>query len=113
MKRSLSDKEIKDTYAMIHSYHDKYLKQYGVKMPKLTGLKGFTKDALTLVYLAQGYPRTREVSKSELTEFIRGFYPEVNDVQQARHLGAQKGWFIAAGVVLQRGEYRLITLEKP
>jgi hypothetical protein len=119
VKRSLSDKEIKDTYEMICTYYNKCLKQYGVKMPELASTKGFTKDALTLVYLAQGYPNTRKVSKGELTEFIRSFYPRTNDVQQARHLGAQKGWFIAAGgrdnreVDLQRGEYQLITLERP
>ena len=119
MKKSLSKKKIEKTYKMISSYYDKYLKKHGVRMPKLTRTKGFTKDALILIYLAQGYPKTRKVSKSELTEFIRGFYPTINDVQQARHLGAQKGWFIAAGgrdnrdVSLKRGEYQLITLEKP
>lgn len=88
-------------------------------MPRLAGKRGFTIDALTLIYLAQGYPNTRKVSKEELTGFIRRFYPRVNDVQQARHLGQQKGWFIAAGgrdnrdVILDRGEYQLITLEKP
>ncbi len=119
MKKSLSKKKIEKTYQMISNYYDKHLKKRGVKIPKLIGTKGFTKDALILVYLAQGYPKTKKVSKSELTEFIREFYSTVNDVQQARHLGAQKGWFIAAGgrdnrdVVLRRGEYKLITLEKP
>ncbi len=118
MKRSLSKKEIKKTYEMILAYYDKYLKPHGVKMPRLNSTKGFTKDALILVYLAQGYPKTRKVSKGELTQFIHGFYPEVNDVQQARHLGAQKGWFIASGgrdnreVILGRGEYQLVSLEK-
>lgn len=56
--------------------------------------------------------------KGELTSFIRRFYPNTNDVQQARHLGAQKGWFIASGGrdnvhVKKIGEYRLITLEEP
>ncbi|MEW6619196.1 MAG: hypothetical protein AB1422_07655 [bacterium] len=35
MKR-LSDKEIKKIYKMICEYHDKHLKQYEVKLPKLT-----------------------------------------------------------------------------
>jgi len=78
----------------------------------------YTKDALALVYLARFYPSTVIVTKQELTAFIRRFYPNVNDVQQARHLGAQKGWFISAGGrenvhVKKTGEYRLITLEKP
>ena len=119
MAKKLSDKEIRDIYKVIKKYHGKYLRRYGVKLPKLRGSKGYSKDALILIYLAQGYPKTRKVSKEELTEFIRYFYSKVNDVQQARHLGAQKGWFIAAGgrdnrdVILQRGEYKLITLEKP
>ena len=105
---------------MLCRYYKKYLNQHGVKLPKLTDPKGnYTKDALVLVYLAQNYPNTKKVSKGELTQFIRQYYPNVADVQQARHLGAQKGWFIAAGgrdnrdVILVRGEYQLISLEKP
>lgn len=120
MAKKLSDNEIKDIYNMICDYHKKYLGQFGVKLPKLADEKEhYTKDALVLVYLAQAYPNTRKVSKGELTQFIRQYYPNVNDVQQARHLGAQKGWFIASGgrdnkdVVLGRGEYQLVTLEKP
>lgn len=67
-------------------------------MPKLYDSQGnFTKDALVLVYLAYDYPKTRIVSKEELTKFVRSFYPATNDVQQARHLGAQAGWWIVAG----------------
>lgn len=119
MEGKLTRKEIKKIYKMISSYYKRYLKQHGVKMPKLAGKKGFTKDALTLVYLAQGYPNTRKVSKEELTEFVRRFYPRVTDVQQARHLGQQKGWFIVTGTRgnggtnLIGGEYQLVTLEEP
>ncbi|MBI3335101.1 MAG: hypothetical protein HY001_01210 [Candidatus Portnoybacteria bacterium] len=115
----LTKREIQGIYKAIKSFHSKHLKTYGVRLPKLKGQKGFTKDALILVYLARGYPKTQKVSKTELTQFIRTFYPQVNDVQQARHLGAQKGWYIAAGgrdnqvVHLKRGEYQLITLERP
>ena len=73
---------------MASSGCDAYLNEYLKKKGK------YTKDALTLVYLAQGYPDTKVISKKELTEFIQKFYPDVLDVQQARHLGAQKGWFI-------------------
>ena len=118
--RQLSDEGIKKIYDMICKYYEKYLKQYGVKLPGLTDAQGnYTKDALVLAYLAQDYPNTKKVSKGELTQFIRQHYPNINDVQQARHLGAQKGWFIAAGgrdnrdVVLTRGEYQIISLEKP
>ncbi len=120
MKKHLSNSEINKIYSMIGDYHKKFLKKYGVTLPNLTDTKGsYTKDALVLVYLAQGYPQTKKVSKEELTEFIRQYYPHVADVQQARHLGAQKGWFIVSGgrdnkdVILARGEYQLISLEKP
>ena len=116
----LDREAIRLTYELICEYHEKYLKQYGVKLPKLFNGKNYTKDALTLVYLAQGYPVTRIVSKSELTEFIRLFDASVLDVQQARHLGAQKGWFILSGtrndnnsVTIAPGEYQLATMEKP
>lgn len=118
--KKLSDDKIKEIYERIRMYHDKYLKQYGVKLPKLTDNKGnYTKDALVLVYLAQDYPETKSVSKSELTQFIRIYYPDTADVQQARHLAAQKGWFIASGTrgnrhtKLNYGEYKLLSLEEP
>ena len=91
-----------------------------VKLPRLLNGNNYTKDALVLVYLAQGYPDTRIVSKSELTEFIRLFDDSVLDVQQARHLGAQKGWFILSGTrndnaseAISPGEYKLKTLTEP
>jgi len=74
---------------------------------------------VVLVYLTLGYPKTKEVTKTELTQFVRGFYPETNDVQQARHLGAQDGWWIVAGgrdnvvIKVKRGNYQLYTLEQP
>lgn len=118
--KKFSKNEFRDIYKMISKYHNNYLKKHGVKLPSLTDSQGnYSKDTLVLVYLAQGYPRTRKISKEELTQFIRQYYPMVNDVQQAMHLGAQKGWFIAAGgrdnrdVVLNRGEYNLVSLERP
>ena len=90
-----------------------------LKLPKLKNGDDYTKDALTLIYLAYNYPNTRIISKEELTNFIRQYYPNTNDVQQARHLGAQKGWWIVAGgrdnIVenLERGTYKLYTLERP
>jgi hypothetical protein len=112
-------KKIHQIYQMICSYYNKYLKKHGVKLPELVTKEGYTKDALVLLYLAQDYPATKKVTKHELTLFIRQYYPDINDVQQARHLGAQKGWFISAGgrdnkdVLLSRGEYQLISLERP
>jgi len=94
----LNKRSIENIYRTICEYHEKYLKQFGVKLPKLyASKKKFTKDALVLVYLAYDYPKTRKVSKEELTKFVRSYYPNTNDVQQARHLGAQAGWWIVAG----------------
>ncbi len=116
----LNKKSIKSIYKMLCEFYEKYLKSYGVKLPKLYDSKGnFTKDALVLVYLAYDYPKTRKVTKEELTKFVRSYYPNTNDVQQARHLGAQSGWWIVAGgrdnivLKIKRGSYQLYTLEEP
>lgn len=118
--KKLTKKEVIEQYKFIKEYHKKFLKQYGVKLPKLyTKNKNFTKNALTLVCLSTGYPKTRVITKTELTKFIRIFYPDTPDVQQARHLGAQEGWWIIAGgrdnivVKINRGSYQLYSLERP
>ncbi len=112
--------EIEKQYSLIEQYHEKYLKKLGVKLPALKDTNGdYTKNALVLVYLSLGYPQTKEITKTELTQFIREFYPETNDVQQARHLGAQDGWWIVAGgrdnivIKVKKGNYQLYTLENP
>src|SRR3990167_7733058 len=94
----LSPDEIKVQYALVRDFHEKFLRRYGVKLHKLhDAQEDFTKDALVLIYLSLGYPKTKPVSKTELTHFVRSFYPDTPDVQQARHLGAQSGWWIVAG----------------
>lgn len=114
----MNNNEIENIYALLSDYHEKHLKCKGVKLPKLRKNEQFTKDALVLVYLAQNYPDTKTVSKQELTDFIRKFYPKTNDVQQARHLAAQRGWYILSGTRkdnesqgLNSGNYKLVTLE--
>lgn len=115
----MNDDKINEIYKYISEMYDKYLKEYGVILPGLKKKGEYTKDALTLVYLSQGYPDTKIVTKKELTEFIHQYYPDVLDVQQARHLGAQKGWFILSGTrkdnsseSIKSGEYKLVSLEK-
>jgi len=115
---TLNSAQINKQYKLIKDYHVKYLARLGVKLPKLKDSHDqYTKNALVLVYLSLDYPKTRSVTKTELTLFIRQYYPEINDVQQARHLGAQDGWWIVAGgrdnIVLKvkRGSYQLYTLE--
>lgn len=78
----LNKKSIENIYETICNFHEKYLKPFGVKLPKLYDPKNkYTKDALVLVYPAYDYPKTKIVSKEELTKFIRSYYPNTNDVQ--------------------------------
>lgn len=114
----MTNQEIRRQYELIKEYYEKFLKEHGVQLPSLERGGEFTKDALVLVYLSRNYPNTAIVSKDELTEFIRQYDPTVNDVQQARHLAAQKGWYILSGtrkdnesLSLKAGEYKLKTLE--
>jgi hypothetical protein len=93
----MSDDEIKTGYDRIKEYYERYLASKGMSLPKLKNSSGdYTKDALVLVYLAKDYPNTKIVSKQEITDFVKHFYPNVNDVQQARHLSMQKGWNIVS-----------------
>ena len=109
----MNQRDLEKQYQLIKNYHEKYLKTCGVKLPTFG-----TKDALVLIKLSEGYPNTKVVSKSELTTFMRQFYPDIIDVQQARHLGQQKGWNIASGTRgddanIPAGSYKLISLETP
>ena len=107
----LSDAQINKIWAIISSNHAKYLRDKGVSLPNLKNKQGmYTKDALVLVTLAYGYPKTKVVSKAELTEFMKFYYPDVVDVQQGRHLGMQKGWNIVSG---QRGDAASIKHNVP
>lgn len=115
---TLTAEEIQTIYAQLADYHGRYLAPRGVKLPELRRPDGqYAQTALALVYLARGYPDTRTVSKSELTEFMRTYYPQVNDVQQARHLAAQHGWYVLSGsrnddrtADVPPGEYKLASL---
>ena len=113
----MTEEQIKTVYETVKTYHTKYLKQHGVKLPNLIWAKKYTKAALVLVYLAQGYPNTKVVTKEQLTAFLkeRG---DTLDVQQARHLAAQNDFYILSGTRgdeggLKAGEYKLKTLEMP
>lgn len=110
---------IDSTYALIKQYHKKFLEPLGIKLPALYSKGAYTRNGLVLVYLAQGYPDTKIVTKNELTEYLSEFFDSVADVQQARHLGAQHGFYIISGQRndytqenLNRGEYKLVSLEE-
>jgi len=118
MKKRLSDLEISEIYSKIKRSWKENLEKYGVILPKLKNKTNYVKDSLVLIYLYNNIGKA--VSKTELTSFIKQYYPDTNDVQQARHLGQQKGWFILSGTRgdieakehgIKAGEYMLVTLE--
>ena len=116
---NITKEEIIKNYTLIAEYHRKFLEKYKVKLPKLYLKSKFSINALVLAYLSHGYPKQRIVTKTELTNFIKTYYPEVNDVQQARHLAAQSGFYIISGtrnditqIKINNGEYMLFTLEE-
>ena len=116
----LTDAQILATYNMIQKHWKKYLEKKNVKLPLLKNKDGtYRKGALVLVRLAYNYPQTDVVSKQELTEFIKQYYPDTNDTQQGRHLSAQDGWNIISGTrgeitnfSIPHGFYKLITLKE-
>jgi hypothetical protein len=102
------------------SLYESLSKIVGEKLPDLSMPSKFrnglpTKDALVLVYLFKHMGKP--ISKSELTSVVRAFHPETNDVQQARHLGKQKGFYIISstrgdlGIAAGVSSYSLKTLE--
>lgn len=115
----MTDEEIESIFSVIRNNYEIYIKKYGVKEVSLKKNGKYTKNALVLVYLARGYPNTSEVSKSDLTVFIRQYYPETTDVQQARHLAKQAGYFIISGTRGDIGDkvatdsYKLKSLSLP
>ncbi len=120
----LSESQTNELYNQIADFHQKYLESHGVKLSRLRIKGKYTVDALVLVYLTRGYPKTEWVTKTELTGFVRNYRPNINDVQSARHLGMQKGFYIVSS---RRGNhyppdippppaadsYLMISLEKP
>jgi hypothetical protein len=116
----MNAKKILETYDVIVINHKAYLEEFGVKMPALKAGGGYTKNALVLVLLAENYPNTGIKSKSDVTRFVRGFYPDTLDCQQARHLSLQAGFWIESGgrgsittATLKNGDYWLKTLDRP
>ena len=114
----IDDNELLDYYMELSNFHEKYLKKYGVKLAKLKNKGKYTKDALVLIYL---YAHFQEpVSKEDLTNFLAQYGERPNDVQQARHLGQQKGWYVISGqrgdkectdFNVRSGEYSLISVK--
>lgn len=117
---NLTSSEIPALYKKLEKSHQENLEKLGVKLPKLyrdENQGSFTIDAIVLCALAKY--EGKGVPKSALTKIVRVFYPETNDVQQARHLGRQKGWNIASGrrgdirVNIAADEYCLVNATEP
>ena len=115
---NLTNSEIERAYEELKEIHKNNLEDLGVKLPGLKRGHNFTKNALVLIYLYKKF--NQKVSKTELTKFMKKYYPDTNDVQQARHLAAQSGWHILSGtrgdlkakkLGISSGEYQLISLE--
>ena len=116
-----TEKFIQKKYDEIKMAWEKNLKERGVKLSSLKNKKGsYTINALVLVYLYVNLEKT--VSKEELTAFLRNMGYDSIDMQQARHLSAQYGWYIISGqrgdiecskYELSSGEYMLVSIEKP
>jgi len=115
---NLTDSQIERAYEELKEIHKNNLEDFGVKLPELKCGNNFTKNALVLIYLYKKF--NHKVSKTELTKFVKKYYPDTNDVQQGRHLGAQYGWYIlsrtredleAIKLGLSSGEYQFISLE--
>lgn len=116
----MDSNKIGKLYLEISSIYNEKLKEYGVKLPGLLKGDQYTINALVLVYLYEKIGKV--VSKQELTDFLRSMGHEVNDVQQARHLAQQAGWYILSGTRgdiecekynVKSGEYMLKTIEEP
>ncbi|MBQ9024181.1 MAG: DUF3793 family protein [Bacilli bacterium] len=116
-----TEKFILEKYNEIKESWEKYLKNKGVKLSSLKKKNGsYTLNALVLIYLYANIKKN--ISKEEITVFLQNLGYQINDMQQARHLSQQYGWYIISGqrgdsecekYNVESGEYMLITIKEP
>ncbi len=115
-----SDIEIRNAYSEIEKEWKINLEKYDVRLPRLVSGRKYTINALVRIYLYKKMGKT--VSKQEITEFLKDMGYNVNDMQQARHLAQQSGWYILSGtrgdseceaLNIKSGEYMLKTIKEP
>lgn len=116
-----SERFIQEKYDEIKDKWNEKLKDKGVKLSALKNSNGsYTLNALVLIYLYVNIKKP--ISKEEITVFLQQLGYQVNDMQQARHLSAQNGWYIISGqrgdvecrkYNVNAGEYMLLTLDEP
>lgn len=116
----ISDKEVRDIYEKLKEAHKKYLAEHGVSMVNLKRGDNYTKSALVLIYFYKHFKE--KVPKADLIKFLENMGQPSEDVQQARHLSQQKGWYIISGqrgdlgsadYGLGSGDYALISIQEP
>lgn len=88
----LSDSELEEIYRALEAKWKESLEKKWIKLPRLKNWDNYTIDSLVLIYFFNNYKKV--VTKQELTSFIQCYKPEINDVQQWRHLSQQKWWYI-------------------
>lgn len=116
----MNKNDVEQSYKEIKLSWENNLKNYGVKLPNLKKGDSYCKSALVLIYLYQKIEK--KVSKKELTNFLNKMNCDSNDVQQARHLAQQSGWYILSGTRkdsecskfnVNPGEYMLKSIIEP
>ncbi len=114
----LSDKEIERIYERLRKAHSRHLEIKGVSLPNLYSRNAFTQSAVALVglYSMLGNP----VTKRDLTTFVRLYVDGAEDLQEGRHLGSQRGWYVISSARKDSGtegwprdSYSLVSITEP
>ncbi len=116
-----TEKFILEQYNKLKESWEENLKKYGVRLSALKKNDGsYTLNALVLIYLYTNI--NQPISKEEITAFLVNMGYPVIDMQQARHLSAQDGWYIISGqrgdaeckkYSVKSGEYMLLSITEP
>lgn len=96
MSKSIARIEADALYLELQKSHAEHLASLGVVLPELKRGDAYTRGGIVLCALYKYF--RKPVTKLELSRLISQFFNEqVSDVQQARHLGKQGGWYIISG----------------
>jgi hypothetical protein len=94
--KSITPEEAENLYEPLRESHALRLSTFGVVLPELKRGDAYTRGGIVLCALYKYF--RQPVSKLELSRMVTQFFNEqVSDVQQARHLGKQGGWYIISG----------------
>lgn len=111
-------------YADLKRIHESALEEYGVALPELErktadGSTVFAGGALQLIYLFKN--KGRQVSREDISDYVRSIEPGLKKDQQARHL-ADKGWDVKKsgkakgkfmGAPVKPGHHVLASVDAP